>query len=287
MRFGILGVGIMGRGIALNLAKKGHHLKLYNRTLSKIQDLGTIGTICSSPEEAWADVDFGVLCLTNDDSIRSTIAKFPENFSFPKMILDVGTTSLDCTLELQKKFSGLKFFDAPMTGSKAAAMDGQILFMLGGNEKDYELTKIFFESCGKKTVLCGNFGDGQKVKYALNMIQAGIFQTYLEGFALTKKSGASTNSLLEVLQNSGANSGILQNKILAAQSQNFEPNFSLENMFKDLQYALDLSKDVNAKLLVANSLLELYQSGVREHPEQDYCSLAKDFAKRNDLDSLF
>ncbi len=275
----IIGVGIMGRGMAINLQKKGYHLKLYNRTLEKIQDLKNSKTIITnSLKEAVEHTDITVLCLTEDSVVESIF--FSSDFlnAKPKVVIDTGTTSPELTLriyeEAQKR--NFRFFDAPMTGSKNAALEGQILYMMGGTEEDYEAGKDVFETCGKLTIQCGPVSYGQRAKIALNMIQAGLYQIYLEGFMLAKKQGVDFDVLFEILKNSAANSPLLNFKMNAVKNRDFSTHFSLKNMNKDLNHALKQAINYQVFMPLTMSLKSIYNAGMNAGlSEEDYCSLVK------------
>ncbi len=242
----IIGTGIMGRGMAVNLAKAGHSLRLYTRNLSKIQDLKKDNVqIFDSPVEAAKNSDLVVLCLTEDQIVEKETISSGLLDTKPPILIDCGTTSLSLTLKLSKLCSErkIRFYDSPMTGSKNAARDGQILFMIGAKQVDIKDIQFFFEVCGKNAVYCGSIGGGQKAKLALNMIQAGIFQVYMEGFELAKNSELDPSILKEILLQSAAKSGIAEFKFPYVFSGDYETHFSLKNMRKDVYHAIELAKE--------------------------------------------
>ncbi|MCC5815573.1 MAG: NAD(P)-dependent oxidoreductase, partial [Leptospira sp.] len=183
----IIGTGIMGRGMAVNLAKEGHQVRAYARNPKKIRDLERSHPqirVLESIAQATNESDLTILCLTTDESVEGAFREITGT----KTILDTGTTSVDLTLKmnLESKEKGIRFFDCPMTGSKLAAESGEILFMLGGASEEATEFHYFLDACGKKTIYCGGIGMGQKVKFALNMVQAGIYEVLLEGLDLAK-----------------------------------------------------------------------------------------------------
>ncbi len=275
----IIGVGIMGRGMAINLQKKGYNLRLYSRNPEKIKDLNNKNTIItSSLKEAVAENDITILCLTEDSVVESIF--FHKDFieTPQKVIIDTGTTSPELTLkmfeEAQKR--KIRFFDAPMTGSKNAALGGEILYMMGGTEEDYNAGKDVFESCGRLTIRCGPVSYGQRAKIALNMIQAGIYQVYVEGFMLARKQGVDFQILYDILINSAAKSPILEVKINAAKNKDFSTHFALKNMNKDINHAIHQSLKYQVSLPLCSSLKTIYNAGMNSgYGEEDFASLVK------------
>ncbi|TGJ98594.1 NAD(P)-dependent oxidoreductase [Leptospira langatensis] len=274
----ILGTGIMGRGIANNLSQAGHSLHLFARTPEKIADMESpTRKVFGDIYAAAKDCEILILCLTDDTSVESAVFQSKLLEAKPKYVIDMGTTSPSLTQRLAEAFQkkGVKFLDAPMTGSKNAARDGQILFMIGAHSQE-EISEIHFvlDICGKNIVYCGKVGDGQKAKIALNMVQAGIFQIYMEGFLLAEKQGISPEILKEIIQQSGAKSGISDFKFPFVFSGNYETHFALKNMHKDLRHALALASETNTVLPLSSHLDPIYQSGIEAGlGEKDYCSL--------------
>ncbi len=274
----IIGTGIMGRGIANNLSGPETNLRLYARHIEKIKDLESpTRKIFSDIEHATKGAEIIILCLTEDSVLEDAIFRSGFSSSGVKYIIDMGTTSPSLTLKLQQTFhkTGTQFLDAPMTGSKNAARDGQILFMVGAKNKE-SISEIhfIFESCGKNVVYCGNIGDGQKAKIALNMVQAGIFQVYMEGFTLAKEQGIHSEILKEILMQSAAKSGIAEFKFPFVFSENYETHFSLKNMKKDLHHAISLAEQKGTSLPLCSHLESIYEKGMRLGlAEKDYCSL--------------
>ncbi|EMJ52974.1 phosphogluconate dehydrogenase (decarboxylating), NAD binding domain protein [Leptospira interrogans serovar Valbuzzi str. Duyster] len=269
--------------MAVNLAKVGHSLRLYTRNVSKIQDLKKDNVqIFDSPVEAAKNSDLVVLCLTEDQIVeKETISSGLLDIK-PPILIDCGTTSLSLTLKLSKLCleRKIRFYDSPMTGSKNAARDGQILFMIGARQEDVKDIQFFFEICGKNAVYCGSIGGGQKAKLALNMIQAGIFQVYMEGFELAKNSELDPSILKEILLQSAAKSGIAEFKFPYVFSGNYETHFSLKNMRKDVYHAIELAKENQTNLSLCKNLPEIYDLGMNAgYAENDFCSLNEVTAK--------
>lgn len=279
----IIGTGIMGRGIASNLLNAGHKVRLYARNTEKIKDLKSENSeIFTSSKQAAENSDLVVLCLTEDEIVEKEVLQSGLLETNPKVILDCGTTSLPLTFRLAKECAhkNVRFYDSPMTGSKNAARDGQILFMIGARKEEVADVQFFLDICGKNTVYCGTVGDGQKAKLALNMIQAGIFEVYMEGFSLAQNSGVDAEILKEILLQSAAKSGIAEFKFPFVFSGNYETHFSLKNMRKDVYHAMDLAKESKTKLSLCQNLPEIFDKGMQAgFAENDFCSLNEVTAK--------
>ncbi|TGK14345.1 NAD(P)-dependent oxidoreductase [Leptospira stimsonii] len=279
----IIGTGIMGRGIASNLLNAGHKVRLYTRNTEKIRDLKNENSeIFTTATQAAKESDLVILCLTEDEVVEKEVLRSGLLETKPKVILDCGTTSLPLTLRLAKECTErkIRFYDSPMTGSKNAARDGQILFMIGARKEEVADVQFFLDICGKNTVYCGTVGDGQKAKLALNMIQAGIFEVYMEGFALVQNSGVDAEILKDILLQSAAKSGIAEFKFPFVFSGNYETHFSLKNMRKDVFHAIELAKESRTDLSLCKNLPSIYDKGMNAgYGENDFCSLNEVTAK--------
>lgn len=273
----IIGTGIMGRGMATNLAKNGHVVRVYARDPRKIQDLEAAYPNIQTHRkisEATQGSDVTILCLTTDPSVEEAFREIRDT----QVILDTGTTSLELTEKMynESKGNGIRFFDCPMTGSKLAAEAGEILFMLGGTSDEANDFQFFLDICGKKTIFCGGIGGGQKVKFSLNMVQAGIYEVLLEGMKLAEGLGVDPKIYNDVIDNSAAKSGVSQVKLKRAIEGNFETHFALRNMYKDILHARNSAHKLGLNLPLCENLEAVYKRGMDAgFGEEDFLSIAK------------
>lgn len=281
----IIGAGIMGSGIAYQLLEKDHRVNLILRNPDKIANSkepiakyinSNRMKIYNKIDNFVNNSDLIVFCLTTDDVVESY---FQELMKFsPKLILDTGTTSPSLTTRMYSSCyeRHIQFADCPMTGSKVAARDGQILFLLGGDSSLRDSLDYFFNACSKNVILCGSIGSGQKAKIALNLTQAGLLQIYMEGFLLAKEEGISYITFMDIIQQSAANSPLVGFKMGQIEQSDFSTHFSLKNMNKDVNLAMNLTKDNHAVLPLSTLLKSIYEAGMRmDLGEEDFCSLVK------------
>jgi len=275
----MIGTGIMGRGMAMNLKKSGVRLRLFSRSPDKLADLRDQNCdVFTSITEAATGSDLTVLCLTEDEVVRMAFFESDLLEARPGAIVDTGTTSPDLTLEMAvaAKAAGIPFLDAPMTGSKLAAAAGQILYMVGGDLSLLESLRFFFDICGKNVIHCGPVSSGQRAKIALNMVQAGLFQIYLEGFHLAARDGVSVDTMMDILQQSAAASPLLDFKMGCVLKRDFEPHFALRNMNKDMNHAMRRAQQLHTAIPLSSTLKSLYDAGLAAgYGDEDFCSLAR------------
>lgn len=281
----IIGGGIMGQGMAYRSLQAGHKVYVFARNPEKLRSSKEpIGQWNEHPNlkisNEWADLpmhsDLSILCLTRDEVVWEHFLHSLQKS--PKFILDTGTSSPEITKRMfdEANKQNIEFADSPMTGSKLAARDGQILFMFGGEEKQINDLSFFYKNTSKAVVHCGPVGFGQKAKLALNLTQAGLLQVYLEGWELAKHAGISWPTYQTILSQSAAHSALFQFKFSQIQSGDFEPHFSLKNMHKDVEHALHLASEERLSLPLSEGLESIFQKAMDLGlSEEDFASLSK------------
>lgn len=277
---GFAGIGTMGAGMCQNLAKAGFSLFVYNRTRAKAEAI-TSATVVNNPQELCKHTEVLFTCVSNDDALQEVLFS-PRGIwatITPKhTLIDCGTTSVKLTEEIAKQCSQKKiaFLDAPITGSKQGATDGALLFMIGGTEKAFEQCCDIFYAMGKKCVLCGPNTYGQRTKIALNLAQAMILQSYLEGIVLGLKEGVSLDVLREVFDNSGAKNQIATAKMPKILCNDFSPHFQTELMNKDIKLADEEIQRLGIPLPLSKAMRGVLQEAIESgFGMEDFCALVK------------
>jgi len=279
---GFIGIGTMGRGMVANLAKNGFKLVIFNRTKERILDLESASIrIAHSPEEA-AHADSVITCLPSDDTVRSVY--FRDGFLSllrGKTVLDCGTTSIALTDEIAKacEKEGIGFLDSPITGSKLAALGGTLTFMVGGKKELFERCEPIYKAMGKTWVHCGPITYGQRAKIALNMTQSLILESYLEGIVFARKMGVPLQAIVDVMENSGAKSGVGLFKLPYIRKGDFEAHFRLNLMHKDLMFADREMKKLGLSLPLAKEILSVFGEAM-DRGHEDIATIAKTLEKK-------
>jgi 3-hydroxyisobutyrate dehydrogenase-like beta-hydroxyacid dehydrogenase len=148
--------------------------------------------------------------------------------------------------------------------------------MIGGDAKVYERIKPYLEPMGKRLYYCGGPGMGLHAKLTQNLILSNILQAFNEGMVLSTKAGVDPKLMLEILANSAAKSGLIEFKAPYVLSRNFEPQFSVKWMHKDIGLMLDSGKELNVPLPLTSLTRQLFQAAISTgHGEEDICSTIK------------
>ncbi len=279
---GFIGLGTMGAPMASNLLKAGYPVTVFNRTASKTAPLAEQGAAtASSPREAAASADVVITMVSNDASI----AEVYEGADGLLAGIRPGTAVIDCStispalvkrLAAQITALGGAFLDAPVTGSSPAAIDGTLVFMIGGAADALEQVMDLFDTMGKKVLHMGDNGSGAIAKLAHNTI-VGINNLALaEGFAIAARSGLPAERFLELVQLGSAGSKAAELKGRKIIEHDFTNQFSLALMLKDLKLASALTDGSGIPAPMLSLAKSLFQAGETQgFGDEDLSSIVK------------
>ncbi|WP_028545930.1 NAD(P)-dependent oxidoreductase [Paenibacillus taiwanensis] len=278
----VLGLGTMGAPMALNLLSKGFDVTVYNRTAEKAVPLQQQGaTVAATPREAVSQAQV-VLTMVSDDTSIMNIYDGEEGIlagvQAGAIVIDSSTISpsLVKRLAMDCEARGAKFLDAPVTGSKPAAEAGTLLFMIGGAADTLASAMPVFEAMGSRMVHMGPTGSGAITKLAHNTI-VGINNVALaEGFSIVSKAGVNPTAFLEVVRNGSAGSKAADLKGEKIITSNFDNQFSLQLMLKDLKLASVLTDTMQSPTPLLELAKSIFQMGQTSgYGEEDLCAVVK------------
>jgi 3-hydroxyisobutyrate dehydrogenase/2-hydroxy-3-oxopropionate reductase len=275
MRVAFLGLGIMGRPMAANMAKAGHEVTVWNRTPGKeVEGART----ASSPAQAARGVEVVWMCVSDTEAVENVLfgpQGVDESLAEGMIVVDSSTISPSATRRFAERVGakGVQYVDAPVTGSKVAAEAGTLLFMVGGEETAIEALKPLFAATGKKIFRMGETGKGEAAKLVMNLQIALIYEGFAEALTLATKLGVDTETLLPLVMASMVRSGVVEYKAPFILNRDFTPNFPLRLMHKDLRLALEAAKEARVKLPGLETVEEIYEMATEDgHQDLDYAA---------------
>ena len=171
---------------------------------------------------------------------------------------------------------GVAFLDAPVTGGDWGAREGNLVFMIGGDDEALREAEPILGVMGKKWFHLGPSGAGQTMKLAMNAILALEVAAMAEALALVTRAGLRGEQLVEVMQASMARSGVLDVKSPLMLKGDYKPSFPLRLMHKDLGLALDLANQLGVSLPATAAAREIYnyvKGGAKE--DLDYSAVMR------------
>jgi len=274
MKVAFLGLGIMGKPMAANLAKAGNEVTVWNRTPKNVEGAKT----ASTPAEAAEGADVVWMCVADTAAVERLL--FGANGVEGKLrkgmiVVDSSTISPVETLKFAERVraKGADYVDAPITGSKVGAESAQLIFMVGASDETLKRLDPLFKVMGKKVVQMGDVGKGQASKISLNLQIAMIFQGFIEGFELASRLGVNPEKFVDLVQNTMVRSGVVDYKAPFVLKRDYSPNFPLRLMRKDLHLVNDASKAIDLHLPGLESVLAVYEEAQKAgYGDQDYAA---------------
>lgn len=267
-RIGLIGLGLMGRPMGMNLLKAGYPLTVWNRTASRADELVAAGaTLAKSPKEAAAAADVLLTMVSDPPALESVLwgadgmdGGALAGLKSGSIYIDSSTVSPNLARKIAAACAerGVRFLDAPVTGGDWGAKKGELVFMIGGEAETLKAVEPILGVMGKKWFHLGPNGAGQTIKLAMNLILALQVDALAEALALVTRAGLKGESLVEVMQSSMARSGVLDVKAPNLLKGEYTPSFPLRLMHKDLSLALDLGNQIGVALPATAAARETY-----------------------------
>lgn len=261
--------------MAQNLLKQGYPLTVYNRSVEKTAELVELGADrAATPAEA-ARVSDVVFTMLGDDSSLQDVYYGPsgimEGIRPGMTVIDCSTVSPEMSRKLHSDLQShfASFLDAPVTGSKPAAVDGTLLFMVGGSQEVLDEHRDVFEALGSKVVHMGPPGAGSQTKLAHNTIVAINMAAFSEGLTLAAKAGLDLEKFTDIVKNGAANSRQAELKSDRVLSGDFSVQFGLGLMLKDLNLASSLSAELALPAPMLESARSLFNMAKSQGYEQE------------------
>ena len=265
-KIAFLGLGVMGYPMAGHLLKKGgHEVTVYNRSPAKaaqwVKEYG--GKSAPTPREAAQGADFVMMCVGNDDDVRSVA--FGDNGALAGLkkgaiLIDHTTASAVLARDLYKetKNRGVGFVDAPVSGGQAGAVNGQLGIMCGGDQADYDRALPVLNVYAKMCALIGGAGAGQLTKMVNQVAIVGLLQGLSEALNFGKQAGLDMEKVISVISKGAAQSWQMDNRWKTMAEGKFEGfGFASDWMRKDLNIALAEARK-NGAHMPGTALIEQY-----------------------------
>jgi 3-hydroxyisobutyrate dehydrogenase-like beta-hydroxyacid dehydrogenase len=273
-RVGVIGLGIIGSRVAANLRAAGHQVYVWSRSPH------------SSPNFLGSVVEVADLCeviqifVSNDVALLEVIRTIAAALAPHHVICGHATVSPKAARQAAAivESQGARYLDAPFTGSKAAAQNKQMVYYVGGDDKALADVQAILAVTAKKVLHVGKVGEASVIKIATNMLTATTVQTVAEALALVRAAGVEGQRLAEALEQNASQSGTSAMKLTAMLTQNFEPNFSLKHMCKDLRLALDLAQETQVAVPATATTAEIFGAGLgKGWEDQDFSVVARNY----------
>jgi 3-hydroxyisobutyrate dehydrogenase len=282
-RVALLGLGVMGAGMADNWLGKGFPLSVWNRTRAKAEPLGAKGArIADTPREAAEGADVIVAMVANDKASRGVWLGEGGALAGAKpgaVLVESSTLTPDWVTELAglARAKGCGFLDAPVGGSKAAAAGGQLVLFVGGEASVLDTARPALEAVSKAINHIGGTAAGARWKLINNMMVAVELALLAEALTLAGKAGFDKATAGKLIAEAGVASPVIQSKIGRMVERNYgNPDFALEHMLKDAGYAAKMAADGGVALRLLAAAAGYFRAGAETgHGAEDLAAVAE------------
>jgi 2-hydroxy-3-oxopropionate reductase len=269
-KIGFIGLGIMGRPMALHLLKAGYKLSVLQSSaaVNELQNEGAY--VVNTPKEMAQNCNVIITCLPDSPEVEAIVLGengIIEGLSKRDLYIDMSTIAPATAIKLYNTLGEkeVESLDAPISGGEGGAISASLSIMVGGSQKAFERAMPIFEKMGKNIVRIGEAGSGQVTKACNQVVVAMTIQGVCEALNLARQSGVDVAKVREALLG-----GFAQSRILDVHGQrilegNFKPGFKIDLHKKDMNIALQTGKENNAPLpgstLVKNQMDAMIERG--------------------------
>ena len=265
-KIGFIGLGIMGKPMALNLLKAGFKVIAYNRTKEKVNaivDAG--GEEGLTPKAVAENSDIIITIVSDTHDVEDVI--LGENgvikgVKAGSVVIDMSTISPSVTKEIAAKLKemNVEMLDAPVSGGDVGAINGTLSIMVGGNSETLERCRPIFEAIGKSITHCGNNGMGQTTKLCNQILVSVTNMAVSEAVLFAQKSGLDAHTMVEATKGGAAGSWQLSNLAPKMVDEDFAPGFMIDLQQKDLRLVLEAAEELHLPLPALSYVHQLYKS---------------------------
>ncbi len=245
MNVGFIGLGLMGRPLALHLEKAGHALHLWARRADTLQPFAHVNAkahVSAAEVARHSDVIITMVADAPDvEAVCLGLDGIAEGAKPGLIVVDMSTINPNAARNIAQRLGekGIEFLDAPVSGGETGAINAALTIMVGGKAEVFEKIKPLFDKMGKSVTLIGDSGAGQVAK-ACNQILTGVgVLAVAEAFNFATKSGVDAGKVREALLGGFAYSKILENHGQRMLDRNFKPGFKAWMHQKDLRIVME------------------------------------------------
>ena len=293
MNLAFIGMGIMGSRMARNLLRAGHRLSIFNRTPGKSEMLVREGArAVTTAADAAKGVEILFTMLANPDAVSTTaLGKngFLDSLGKGSLWVDCSTVNPSFSRQMASEAGarGIRFVDAPVTGSLPSAEKAELTFLVGAEPKDLEACRPLLLLMGKTIRHLGVAGMGASMKMVINMQLGTLMAVFSEALAFGESLGFSRGALMDILIGGPVAGPFLAGKRSNLETHTYEPEFPLRWQHKDLQLAAATAYENGIPMPVINAAKEVYaQASAAGLKDLDFSAVAEFYRGREDGEKM-
>jgi 3-hydroxyisobutyrate dehydrogenase-like beta-hydroxyacid dehydrogenase len=269
-RIGLIGLGVMGSGIAGTLLQAGYDLTVWSRNpddskrfaMRGAKAAANIAAVVNGAEVVW-------YCLSDDRAIEEVVFGHDGVLSYVKhgqIVLDSSTVHPETSRRQSAAYAekGVEFLDVPVFGSRAEAASGALWVLAGGKRDTFDRVRSLLNAISESIHYMGGTGNGSAMKLVGNLIVASQLEALGEAMVLATKAGLDPQDVLGVLDVTDFRSPILSGVGAALVKRDFSPNFALKHLLKDANLIDRFAQDLNSPIPAGVAIRETIKSAVNQ-----------------------
>ncbi|MDH7599679.1 MAG: 2-hydroxy-3-oxopropionate reductase [Sedimentisphaerales bacterium] len=265
-RIGFIGLGIMGKPMAMNLIKAGYSLTVYDIRPEPVKEVVAAGARPgTSSKDVASQSDVVITMLPNTQDVKDAVLGpngVIEGARAGQILVDMSSiaplAAKQIAAELQKK--GVEMLDAPVSGGEPKAKDATLSIMVGGKKEVFDRVERILRCMGSSVVLVGEIGSGNITKLANQIIVALNIAAMSEAMVLATKAGVDPEKVFQAIRGGLAGSAVLDAKAPMVLDGNFKPGFRIALHIKDLANALETAHQIGVPVPLTSVVMEVMQA---------------------------
>ena len=288
MKIGIIGTGMLGEAVALNLLNLGFDVSVYNRTKEKVTKVEKNGATVMNSPKAVADNSELIIIIVKDASAVKEVSfgknGIIESENKKLIVADMSTIEPSESREIADKFEQkqIQKLEIPVMGGPNVAITGKLVMMASGPKNSFEQCKTIFEKIANKVFFLGTQGTANSIKLAMNLQITMLALSLSEGITLVEKSEVDPKIFLEVLNSTYFKTGMSENKAFKMIDGDYDATFTLSNLKKDISTMISTSKKLGIELPMIMKAEKIYENAIKEGlGNNDYTGIIEYIKKIN------
>jgi len=281
-KIGFIGLGTIGRHMAVNLIKGGYDVTVFDTDPAKIAELVSMGAKGAVTAAEAARGKELVISIVSEGDEQGPLfcgeSGLLVGLDPGTIFADMGTTSLETTMKMAEETAkrGGFYLDAPIWGNKDHAASGLLTIIVGGDPAIIGKCREPFSVFGLNTIHVGEIGDATKMKFIVNLVQATLVLVLAESIVFGEKMGFNADKILEVLDTRGVASPLFHLKGRAMARNDFTRSLALKYVNDGLHLVMNAARLVGLTLPAGEAASKMYEKGVEAgYGEEDFSAVIK------------
>ena len=288
MKIGIIGIGMLGKAVALNLLTLGYDVSVYNRTKEKTIEVERKGAkVMDSPKTMAENVELIIITVKDATAVKEI--SFGEKSiieSKNKKLIVADMSTID---SVESKYIATKFqqnniqkLEIPVMGGPNVAIMGKLVMMASGPKNSFDYCKTVFDKIANQVFFLGEQGVANSIKLAMNLQITMLALSLSEGITLVEKSKVDPKIFLQVLNSTYFKTGMSENKAFKMIDGNYDATFTMANLKKDITIMINTAKELGIQLPMITKAEEIYENAINEGlGDLDYTGIIEHIKKIN------